>query len=217
MFTRIIFLLWVSFFMLWANANSKPMSKQRLIQTYAVFLNKLKTEQYINLVLAYRIGNQNDLGLVLAAIVWKESGFGVNTVNSRDGQHGSFGLAQILLDTSMARNNITTEEGKKNLKFRLLTDTKFNLSEAVKELKGWIRYHRDVYKRKDWSIRAIASYNTGRRSYDHPRGKKYADDVDIRLAALRLFFQQEEIRVNKTMDKELNAIASEYRKKMLRK
>lgn len=182
------------------------------VKSYAKVLSHLTTEQYINMVLAYSIGKEHNMGLLLTAIVWKESSFGKFMVNSRDGQHGSFGLGQILLDTSMARHNVRTKSGKARLKLKLLTDHDFNLNEAVTEIKFWKNYHKNKMKRSKWRLYTVASYNTGKKSYNSSRGKKYANDVAVRIEALKLFFSNSNINVDKAMDKELNKIGKELKK-----
>lgn len=185
------------------------------IRQYARSLEKLSTEQYITLVLAYRKGAELGMGLLLTAIVWKESSFGIRTVNTRDGKNGSFGIAQILLDTAVKRNNVKTKEERERLKFRLLTNPDFNLDQALKELMFWKEFYKKK-KIKQWRLYTVASYNAGRKSYDSPLGQKYANDIAIRIEALKVFLNRDEFNVDMTMDGELYRVAAEVFNKPLR-
>lgn len=159
------------------------------------------------MALAYRIGSRNGYGLLLTAIIWKESSFGVKLINRKDGKNGSYGVAQILLETAMVRNNVSTSEEIRKLRMRLLTDHIFNLKEAVKELKFWNEYHKVRKKRKQWRLYTVASYNAGYKSYNSSKGKAYANDIAVRIEALKKFLDRDKFEINRFIDLELEAIS----------
>lgn len=159
------------------------------------------------MALAYRIGSRDGYGLLLTAIIWKESSFGVKLINRKDGKNGSYGVAQILLETAMVRNNVKTSKEVRDLRMKLLTDHIFNLNEAVKELKFWRQYHKVRKKRKQWRLYTVASYNAGFRSYKSPKGRAYANDIAVRIEALKKFFKRDKFKINRFIDLELDAIA----------
>lgn len=162
------------------------------VEGYYKDLTKISRNQSFLLAASYYSGRHDDLGLTLAAIVWKESSFGVKITNSRDGKFGSFGVAQILLETAMVRNNIKTKKGRKELKLRLISDVQFNLQQARLELKFWRKQYRDIRKNKYWFSLMLASYNAGWKNYGNPKGKAYAEDVKKRIQALKLYFKRTE-------------------------
>lgn len=159
------------------------------VKKYLNELKKMSESQTMVMVYAYNFGALSDLGFTLASIVWKESSFGKNTINDKDGKYGSFGLAQILLTTAATRNKVKTKKGLKELRLRLITDHKFNLEEAVRELKYWQKIHRETNKSKYWFTLSIASYNAGWKGFHSKAGKTYAKDVLNRIKALKLFFK----------------------------
>lgn len=185
------------------------------IRTYAKTLERLTTEQYITLVQAYKKGCEQGMGLLLTAIVWKESSFGRRMVNSRDGKNGSFGVAQILLDTAMKRNKVTSTKDKEKLKFKLLTNPDFNLEQALAELTFWREYHKKRNKRQ-WRLFTVASYNTGKKSYNSTLGKKYANDIAVRIEALKMFLDREEFNFDLTMNDELYKVSAKVFGKPIR-
>lgn len=171
---------------------------------YLKELNSMSQAQASFLVASYYAGDKIDMGLTLAGIVWKESNFGKYIVNSKDGKYGSFGLAQILLQTAMSRNNIKTPEEREALKLRLITDHSFNLDQAVTELGYWKKYY--TGKTKFLTLRVVASYNNGWKGYKG-KGKEYSDDVRLRRKVLLIWLSKESnIRKFKSLTKYLKEI-----------
>lgn len=159
-----------------------------LEEKYYNELKKLDKEQLGNLIVAYYVGDHEDLGLVLASIVWKESSFGKHLINSADGKYGSFGLAQVLLQTAMKRTNAKSKKAREELRLRLITDPKFNLQMAMKELLYWKHQYQVKKKSAFWLTHMVASYNNGWKGYEGA-GKRYADDAKVRRRALVRFFK----------------------------
>lgn len=161
----------------------------RSVDAYVTELKNLDKNQSMTMVMSYWTGVKSDFGLTLMAIVWKESSFGKNLSNTRDGKYGSFGVGQILLETAMRRLNKTSKADRKDVKMKLLTDTAFNLKLAMEELTYWRKYHKDKKKRKYWLTCVIASYNAGWKSVYSSKGKEYAKDVLVRIKALKKYFK----------------------------
>lgn len=169
---------------------SIALGANKSVYRYVQELKGLTEQQALVLVFAFESGVKEDLSLTLASIVWKESSFGKNTINNKDGKYGSFGLAQILLSTSASRHGIKTKRGLKNLRLKLLNDHNFNLREAISELTYW----RKVYQNngsKYWFTLMIASYNAGWKGIRSSKGKSYSKDVLQRIKALKAFFSDE--------------------------
>lgn len=160
------------------------------VERYVKELDTLDSNQTLALILAYWSGRKSGFELTLTAIVWKESSFGKHLANSRDGKYGSFGIAQILLDTAMSRLNLKGQSNRKKLKERLLTDNVFNLKMATQELNYWKTQHHLKANKKYWLTLTIASYNAGWRGIYNPKGKKYAKDVLLRIKALKKWFKK---------------------------
>lgn len=164
----------------------------KTVDDYLSELRKLTDSQSAFLVAGYEYGKKYDLGYTLASIIWKESSFGNSLVNKKDGKYGSFGLAQILLQTSMSRNGVNPKNRKavEKLVNRLITDHVFNLQEATAELLYWKKYYKETRKSKWWYTHMVASYNAGWRGYKSNQGKAYYDDIKKRNAALKIFLKQ---------------------------
>lgn len=165
---------------------SKPIDQNK-VRLYAALFSKLTVDQKMIFAMSFYSGYKSGLGVVQSAIIWKESAYGKSLINDKDGLYGSYGLGQILLTTSMARHNITTEKERTQLRLKLISDYKFNLKESLTELKHWKEIHLKKNK-KNWLKYTIASYNNGHKSYDNEKGKRYADDVIIRMEAIKLYF-----------------------------
>ena len=163
---------------------------KKKVREYANVFSKLTVDQKMYFVAAYSMGRQANMGITQAAIVWKESHYGKSLINDKDGLYGSYGLGQILLTTSMSRNNVKSAKDRQELRRKLITDHVFNLEEGLHELVSWKKVHKDKLKRKDWLIWTIASYNNGHKSYTDAKGKKYADDVRYRIEAIKLYFYE---------------------------
>lgn len=175
-------------FMLVFTLYSKPIDQDK-VRLYTALFSKLTVDQKMMFAMSFYSGYNYGLGIIQAAIVWKESAYGVSLVNDKDGLYGSYGLGQILLTTSMSRHKITSKKDRDNLRMRLITDHKFNLREGLTELRHWKEIHLKKNK-KDWLKYTIASYNNGHKSYDNEKGKRYADDVLIRMEAIKLYFSK---------------------------
>lgn len=166
--------------------------QMKTVKLYSRLFGKLSVEQKMIFIASYKSGAKEGLGITQAAIVWKESTYGKHLINDKDGQFGSFGIGQILLTTSMLRHNVTSIKDRIKLREKLLTDNTFNLKEGLEELKYWRKVHRDIYKRKQWLKWTIASYNNGNKSYETKKGQKYANDVMLRMEAIKHYFKNYE-------------------------
>lgn len=127
------------------------------------------------------IGN----GILLSAIAWKESSFGVNKANPKDGKLGSYGTHQILLTTGKKRvPNLSTDE----LKQKLLTDEHKSMKLANDELEYWTGYYNKKTELNDDQkiIKSIASYNAGFKSDTITAGKNYVIDVVAKAVILNI-------------------------------
>lgn len=179
------------------------------LRNYVKELDKMSQTQVSFLVASYYAGEEINMGLTLAGIVWKESNFGKYIVNSADGKYGSFGLAQILLQTSMSRHNVKSSIEREALKLRLITDHAFNLKEAVTELRYWKNYYKG--KTKFLTLRTVASYNSGWKGYTG-KGKLYSDDVRLRRKALAIWLSK---KSNVKKFKSLSKYLTEIRDKLI--
>lgn len=127
------------------------------------------------------IGN----GMLLSAIAWKESSFGLNKSNPKDGKLGSYGSHQILLTTGKKRvPHLSTDE----LKQKLLTDEHKSMKLANDELEYWTGYYNKKTELNDDQkiIKSIASYNAGFKSDTITAGKKYVIDVVAKAVILNI-------------------------------
>lgn len=185
----------------------------KTVDDYVQELRGLDKKQYILLALAYNTGKKHDFELTLTAIVWKESSFGKQIANTRDGKHGSFGIGQILLDTAMVRNGYKTERQRVNLKMKLLTDNIFNLEQAIKELEYWKSIYKDRNQHYDWLRLTVASYNAGWKTVRSPKGKQYADDVMLRIKAIKRYFLTTKKFNDKVSREHLKSIQDDVKRK----
>lgn len=163
----------------------------KTVDDYLRELRGLTDTQSAFLVASYIEGKKNDLGFTLASIVWKESSFGRCLINKRDGKYGSFGLAQILLQTALRRNKVdpNNRKAREQMINKLITDHTFNLREATKELLYWRKQYRDIKKSKWWYLHMVASYNAGWRGFKSSSGESYFKDISKRTKALKIFFK----------------------------
>lgn len=189
----------------------------KTVDDYVRELKQLNKQQYLILSLAYSIGRKSDLELTLTAIVWKESSFGKQIANTKDGKYGSFGVGQILLETAMSRNGYKSNDERLKLKMQLLTDNVFNLEQAVKELLYWKSIYKDRMNHYDWLRLTVASYNAGWRTVKSPKGKRYADDVMLRIKAIRKFFLTSKTFPEKLSREHLLTIQKDVKKKYKRR
>lgn len=163
----------------------------KTVDDYLLELRGLSDTQSAFLVAAYIQGKKYDLAYTLTSIVWKESSFGKFLINKRDGKYGSFGLAQILLQTALRRNNMNpnSKKAREAMINKLITDHSFNLSEATKELLFWKDHYKNVKKSRWWYLHMVASYNAGWKGYKSKSGKAYFKDISKRTKALKIFFK----------------------------
>lgn len=157
---------------------------------YLKELEKLTTEQKEVLYLAYSTGAEKGYGLTLAAIAWKESQFGKFMLNITDGKYGSYGPYHVLLDYVLIRHKVTTNWGKSRLAEKLVYDMEFSSKEALDVL----TYYHKRFKNKDnaWKW-AVAAYNNGHKSLTRSKGKKYAEDIALRVVTLMKYFTKHKI------------------------
>lgn len=157
---------------------------------YLEELEKLTTEQKEVLYLAYSAGAEKGYGLTLAAIAWKESQFGKYMLNVTDGKNGSYGPYHVLLDYAIIRHKVTTNWGKSRLAEKLVYDMEFSSSEALDVL----TYYHERFKKKNnpWKW-AVAAYNNGHKSLTTSKGKKYAEDIALRVVTLMKYFTKHKI------------------------
>ena len=157
---------------------------------YLEELEKLTTEQKEVLYLAYSAGAEKGYGLTLAAIAWKESRFGKYMLNVTDGKYGSYGPYHVLLEYTLIRHNVTSNWGKSRLAEKLLYDMEFSSKEALDVL----TYYHNRFKKKDNSWRwAVAAYNNGNKALTTDKGKKYAEDIALRVVTLKKYFTKHKI------------------------
>ena len=127
------------------------------------------------------IGN----GILLSAIAWKESTFGLNKSNPKDGKLGSYGSHQILLTTSKKR---VPHMSLAELKQKLITDERKSMKLANDELAYWTEYYKKDTKLTDDQkiIKSIASYNAGFKADKIQAGKNYVIDVVAKAVILNI-------------------------------
>lgn len=188
-------------------------SLSKSVDDYVNDLKNLDKNQSMTMVASYWAGSKEEFGLTLMAIVWKESSFGKNIANSKDGKYGSFGVGQILLETAMARLNKKGSKARKEMKMKLLTDMAFNLNLAVQELVYWRNHHKDKKKRKYWLSCVIASYNAGWKSLNSKKGMEYSKDVLIRVKALKKYFRNLTTYKYKVTEEHLKDIQADMKNK----
>lgn len=162
---------------------------------YLKELEKLTTEQKEVLYLAYSAGAEKGYGLTLAAIAWKESQFGKYMLNITDGKYGSYGPYHVLLEYTLIRHKVTTNWGKSRLAEKLVYDMEFSSSEALDVL----TYYHGRFKKKDkpWKW-AVAAYNNGNKALTTSKGKKYAEDIALRVVTLMKYFTKHKILLKVT-------------------
>lgn len=131
-------------------------------------------EQQQILKMAYVIGAPYDRGFTLAGIVWRESFVGqyVVRVNSKDGDHGSYGIGQMMLTTAMELTDVdSTWQARAHLAPLLMSDDIFALHLSMRLL---VKNGTET----NWR-RSIRKYNGAGEA-----AEKYADDVITRIRVL---------------------------------
>ena len=93
-------------------------------------------EQLHTLQEAHDYGKDYKLEHTLPAIVLQESGAGEVLVGVNKG-YNDYGIAQINLGTASKRLGVNSSYSQGVLATRLIEDSQFNLSMAVKELEYW--------------------------------------------------------------------------------
>lgn len=141
-------------------------------------LENLTKEQYQVMLGALHYGEEYELGLTLAAIAWKESGFGKFTMNLDDGKYGSFSPYHIRLDYASQRHNIKTGWSRSRLAERLLNDLEFATKEAARVLQSFRG------KKCNYSC-SIARYNGGYTAHKNKKALAYAEDIKKRVEAIK--------------------------------
>ena len=122
----------------------------------------------------------NEKRVVLAAIAWQETGFGLKVKNSKDGTHGSFCMYQIQSAVAGKRFGLSPNEAKN----KLLQDYNFCKKAALAELSFW-------EKRKDANYENVfARYNAGYKGLNNPAGKKYSENVILKIKTLKIYLKE---------------------------
>jgi hypothetical protein len=132
------------------------------------------TEQDVLLRKAYAIGNYDDWGWTLAAIVWRESIVGqyIVRINGQDGQQGSYGVAHMQITTAAY---LTGEENLWRAKATLAPTLINNDTLALELALKYLQKHQDLGWRG-----MIARYNGKGK-----QARMYSDDVVARVKTLQ--------------------------------
>lgn len=148
-------------------------------------LNNLSSEQVktlnTNLDNKDSIGN----GILLSAIAWKETTFGINKSNPGDGKLGSYGSHQILLTSALKRYKGVS---KNDLKKQLIRDEHKSMKLANDELAYWTNYYdqKNNLTEDQKIIKSIASYNAGFKSDTITAGKNYVIDIVAKAVIINI-------------------------------
>lgn len=131
-------------------------------------------EQDILIRKAFAIGNEDDLGYSLAAIVWRESIVGryIVRVNGPDGSLGSFGVAHMQLATAMWLEGVNSRwEAKATLAPKMINDDVYALTLS----RNYLKSHLDLGWRQ-----ALARYNG-----KGPAARAYGQDIVKKVKVLQ--------------------------------
>ena len=180
----------------------KPMVNLKKLDPLEVELEKLTEEQYQVMLGIMHYGDEYELGMTLAAIAWKESGFGKFNMNLGDGEYGSFGPFHIRLDYAAKRHNKTSDWSRSRLAERLLYDLEFATKEAANVLKSFKN------KKCNYSC-SLARYNGGYTAHKNSKALDYAKDVKKRVKAIEKYVSRNYVIVK--MDT-INTYGSEAQK-----
>ena len=161
-------------------------------KTYSQQLKELtpaQQEVMVNSLKAGKFLKNKEHGILLAAIAWKESNFGIDKLNSTDGKKGSWGSHQILLDSALKRlESLEKIIGENGIALLLYYSDYFSAVMANKELKYWNKVHKgDITK-------VLASYNAGGASTKSERGRKYSKDVQYRMTLIASYVDKNGIK-----------------------
>jgi hypothetical protein len=151
-------------------------------------LEQLSPEQYKTLLAIMHYGDEYELGMTLAAIAWKESGFGKFNMNLADGEYGSFGPFHIRLDYAAKRHGKKNDWSRSRLAERLLYDLEF----AVKEAANVFKIFKD--KKCNYSC-ALARYNGGYGASKNKVALAYAEDIKKRVKAIQEYIDRNYVLV----------------------
>jgi len=172
-----------------SSLHSKPTCEKKIVDVYYKQLREtLSYNQKEVLVSSYLAGKPYDLEYTLMAIAWKESVFGKFKINLADGRKGSFGIYHCLLDSALKRLGRKGKWADSRVAEKLIFDRTFSQKMAISELKFWDRYWSSKKTKYKWS-HVIASYNAGYKSLNSKCGKKYLEDIKLRIKALKKYIK----------------------------
>lgn len=151
-------------------------------------LKSLNNSQKEVMALSYLYGEQQNRGLTLTAIAWREGVFRKDAANPKEGKYGTWGVYQVTMEDALRRNHMKpTKENIEFLRVKLLTDLKFAAEDAMKELKAWDAKHVRDGKANVWRT-TLAAYNVGTRADKSPTGNLYAKDIAMRTGMIKKYF-----------------------------
>jgi hypothetical protein len=175
------------------NKNMEYAEKQA---TYMKELDSLSPKQKAVLIQSFRTGAKHNLGYTLASMGWKESDFGQNKINMRDGSHtaypGSFGTFQQMLSEAMKLPEIKHKYTASQVKYRLLYDDKFASEIALNHLSMWKAHWESKHVSNTYKY-MVASYNCGGYGARSTKGNCYAEDIALRTKVLKDWGRKEGI------------------------
>lgn len=151
-------------------------------------LERLNDMQLNTMIASLKMGKDTKTDFILAAIAWRETGFGRIRANESDGKYGSYGAHQILLDTFMIRyKEIYDLLGKEVVKKLLMWSDEISAKLALVELSYWDKRHKGNMKKM------LASYNAGNKGINSSKGLAYANDVLARAKAIEKYVTKNDL------------------------
>lgn len=162
-------------------APAKPVAKpvttneKKLAEEFA----KLTDEQKEVIYRSYRAGRQQKAGQALAAIAWKESSAGKQTINVNN--NGSWDCGLYGVNTSSVLNRAGEKISSSNRGLvctKLIRDDSYAFSKAMEELKHWEKYWGKMPQSKK-NLYVWGSYHGGTRS-----NMDYAKDIEARIKVI---------------------------------
>lgn len=140
--------------------------------------------QYEHLMYGYDVGirtgiDHPDIGYIFSAIIWQESGAGLDTGFNKKG-HKAYGVYQNYITTveRRFRQKGLTSYSRSEI-MELLKDRDFSATMAIEELSDWLKYH------KGNMDRSIASYYSG---FAWKKHMHYSRSVMNRVAYMKKNF-----------------------------
>lgn len=185
----LILFIFVIVFSMFQEAYGSTKIKLTPFQKIEREFNSLSIKQHNFLVKVYQKAAPYHINKTLTAIVWKESSAGKYRINPNN-KNSSMDCSAYMINTYSALNRQGKKKSRANSILMcqdLLEDEEFAFMEAVTTIK-WSEQM--LRKKKEFSWTNVwSSYNTGY-NYKSTTGKKYAEDIRLRIRVLEKYINK---------------------------